>query len=118
MVNSLDSALKKMPYYKGNVSRSLYFGDKSAAEDFVKKLKVGDEIMFPEFISTTCSKELYNPEGEVQIFIFNSRKGRNIIAYNKNELEVLYERKSKFTVMDIKHVGGIYNIILKEIIDE
>lgn len=118
MVNNLDSALKKMPYYKGDLSRSLYFGDKSAAVDFVKKFKVGDEIMFPEFISTTCSKELYNPEGEVQIFIFNSRKGRNIIAYNKNELEVLYERKSKFTVMDIKHVGGIYNIILKEIIYE
>ncbi len=118
IVKNLDNALKKMPFYKGNISRSLYFGDKSAAADFVKKLKVGDEIMFPEFISTTCSKELYNPEGEVQVFIFNSRKGRNIIAYNKNELEVLYERKSKFTVMDIKHVGGNYNIILKEIIDE
>lgn len=118
MVNSLDSALKKMPYYKGNISRSLYFGDKSAAKDFVKKFKVGEKITFEEYISTTYSKELHNPEGEVQIFITNSQRGKSIAAYNKKELEVLYERNSSFKVLNVEHVDGTYNIILEEVIDE
>lgn len=114
-VKKLDSALKKLPNYKGNISRSLYFGDKSAAEDFVKKFKVGDEITFPEFISTTCSKELYNPEGEVQIFIVASKKGRDITPVNKAEKEVLYERNAKFKVIDIEEKADMYFVRLEEI---
>lgn len=115
IMKNLDSALKKMPYYNGNISRSLYFGDKSAAEDFVKKFKVGEKITFNEYISTTCSKEFYNPEGEVQILIINSKKGRDITSFNRKEKEVLYERNSKFKVRHIEEKAGTYLIRLEEI---
>lgn len=115
MVNNLDSALKKMQYYKGDLSRSLYFGDKSAAADFVKKFKVGEKITFNEYISTTCSKEFYNPEGEVQILIINSKKGRSIVGYNKKEFEVLYERNASFKVLNKAQKNEKYFIWLEEV---
>lgn len=115
MVDNLDSALKKMPYYKGNLSRSLYFGDKSAVEDFAKKLKVGEKITFPEYVSTTYSEELYNPDGEIQIYIHNSKKGRSIVGYNKKEFEVLYERNSSFKVLNKAQQNGKYFILLEEV---
>lgn len=115
MVNNLDSALKKMPYYKGNLSRSLYFGDKSAVEDFAKKLKVGEKITFPEYVSTTYSEELYNADGEIQIYIHNSKKGRSIVGYNKKEFEVLYERNSSFKVLNKTQQNGKYFILLEEV---
>ncbi len=115
MVRNLDSALKKMPYYKGNLSRSLYFGEPERAKVFISKFHIDDGITFSEYISTTNASELYNPEGEVQIFIRNAKKGRNITAYNSAEAEVLYERGSKFKVKTIIKTDERYNIFLEEL---
>ena len=74
MVSNLDVALEKMPRYKGNLSRSLYFGHPDLVKKFLDGIKIDSEISFPEYLSTTCGAELYNPDGEIQIFIqYNER---------------------------------------------
>lgn len=115
MAEQLDSALQKMPLYKGNLSRSLYFGgDRDAIKECLNKFPVGEEICFKEFLSTTCGAELYNPDGEIQIFIENSRKGRDITNINSMEMEVLYERKSKFKVINVTEKAKKHWILLRE----
>lgn len=115
MVKNLDSALKKMPHYEGNLSRSLYFGEPEKVKTFISQFHAGDDVLFLEFVSTTNASKLYNPEGEVQIFIRNAKNGRNIAAYNSAEAEVLYERGTKFKVMNIVDTDGSYNMFLEEL---
>ena len=103
-ISNLDSALRKIPKYKGFLSRSLYFGNKNELDMFLSKFAINEEVQFKEYISATCADELYNPAGEVQIFIEHSLKGRNITGYNANESEVLYERNSRFKVLSINHI--------------
>lgn len=114
MVSNLDDALKKMPKYEGDLSRSLYFGDEEAVKEFLEHMKIGEDICFDEFISTTCGSELYNPDGEIQIFIQNSVKGRDIRSVNDKEMEILYERNSKFKVLNIVQQNEKYWILLEE----
>lgn len=115
MVEQLDSALQKMPLYNGNLSRSLYFrGEEDAVREFLKGFSVGEEIYFDEFLSTTCGDELYNPDGEIQIYIENSSRGRDITSINSAEKEILYERKSKFKVLNVTEHAGKYWILLEE----
>lgn len=115
MAEQLDSALQKLPLYRGNLSRSLYFGgDGDAIKECLNKFPVGEEICFKEFLSTTCGAELYNPDGEIQIFIENSRKGRDITNINSMEMEVLYERKSKFKVINVTEKAKKHWILLRE----
>lgn len=114
MVKQLDAALKKMPRYVGNLSRSLYFGDESALKECLKRFQIDKEICFRGFVSTTCGKELYNPEGEIQIYVENSTKGRSLTAINKTEMEVIYERGQSFMVKNIIFKNGIYWILLEE----
>lgn len=114
MLNGLDSALKKFPKYEGDLSRSLYFGNGQSVKEFVKIFESNDIVPFREFISTTSSRKLYNPDGEVQIFIYNSKQGRNLSGLNVKEAEVLYERNSEFRVVKIVNNDGKYHIILEE----
>lgn len=113
MVANLDQALTKLPQYQGDLSRSLYFGDQQLAEEFIQTLKPGETIRFREFISTTSSEQLYNPEGEVQIFIYNAKKGRDLTSFNGRENEILYERNSKFGIKYIAHRDGVYYVRLE-----
>lgn len=114
MVSNLDGALKKLPRYKGNLSRSLYFGYPDLAKKFLDGIKIDSEISFPEYLSTTCGAELYNPDGEIQIFIQNATKGHDITSINERELEVLYERQQEFKVMYMTQKDGKYWILLEE----
>ena len=115
MVSNLDAALEKIPRYKGNLSRSLYFGHPDLVKKFLDGIKIGGEIGFQEFLSTTCGAELYNPDGEIQIFIQNATKGHDITCINKRELEVLYERQQEFKVMYMIKKDGKYWILLEEL---
>jgi ribosomal protein L44E len=110
---NLDSALKKLPKYKGNVSRSLYFTNEESIESFMKMHQENSKVTYSEFISTTYG-ETYNTEGQVQISIRNSRKGRNLSGFNKKEKEILYERGSTFFVEKVLRVGNQWHILMVE----
>lgn len=114
-VNILDKALTKLPKYKGTLSRSLYFTDKDDIENFVSNISNKETITFKQYLSTTASNELYNPEGQVQIYIQNSKSGRLLKEFDNGENEVLYERNSKFKVINVVEQGDTYYILLEEI---
>lgn len=108
-INDLDDALKKMPTYEGDLTRSVIFRTPEEIEMFISSYKVGEIKKFKEYISTTYG-EVYNPDAQVLIQIKNAKKGRDISLYNKDELEVVYERNSKFKIIDI--LGNINNTIV------
>lgn len=111
---NLDSALSKMPSYEGDLARSLIFTGDDAANEFFRKYKVGSIIEYSEFISTTYGS-VYNPNGQVQIYILNSKTGKDISSFNPQECEVLYQRNSRFLVIDIIKISqDNYEIYLKE----
>ncbi|MCC8164492.1 MAG: hypothetical protein LIO86_15335 [Lachnospiraceae bacterium] len=114
IVSDLDKALEKFPTYTGTVTRSLQFGDSDAVEEFVSQFEIGKSYSTAQYFSTTKSDELYNPEGEVQIFIMESKSGRDISSVNKDELEVLYGRNEKFITLNKTEQNGEWYIILEE----
>ena len=114
LVNALDSALKKAPKHSGNLSRSLYFNTDEEVSAFVKDYQIDSKVTYKEFLSTTKSQSLYNPEGQVQIYIKNSKNGRDISLLNPREDEVLYERDSTFVVKSTIEKDGKYYILVVE----
>lgn len=115
MINNLDSALKKVPRYEGTLIRVLRFGDEKLTNDFVKTYQVGKTVQFKEYISTSKLNKGYNPDGEVEMYIQKTQNGRDISMFNQEEGEVLYERNSKFRVLNLKEKKGKYYILLEEI---
>lgn len=110
----LDNALKKIPTYEGNLSRSLFFHTQDDVEKFVEGLCINEKKKFDEYISTTKGNTLYNPEGQVQVYIRNSTKGHDLKKFNESELEVLYERNSEFAVVSKIKNDDIWYILLEE----
>lgn len=100
LCKNLDSALGKMPKYNGNLSRSVLFYSDEEINEFIKEFQIDSEIAFKEYISATQGKELYNPDGQVQIYIDNAKSGRDISMLNTREQEVIYERESRFKVLN------------------
>lgn len=113
-INRLEKTLDKLPNYKGNLQRSLYFTREEDIEPFLQDYKIGSNIQYKEFLSTTKG-EMYNPEGQVQIFIQDAEKGKDISAINEKEQEVLYKRNSEFEVVNMVKNQGKYYILLGEI---
>lgn len=112
-VKNLDEALHKMPNFKGNLQRSLIFYSDEDVSVFINEYKVGNKITYSEYLSTTKG-EIYNPDGQVQIFIANAERGRDISSFNDAEKEVLYERNSSFVVVDTVEQNGKVYILLEE----
>ena len=110
----LDSALSKMPKYKGNLNRSLVFDNKNDLKAFLSNYKAGNTIVYDEYISTTC-KGVYNPDGQVQIHIFGASSGRDITTINKGENEVLYQRNSSFKIISVVEENETTKIYMKEV---
>lgn len=111
--DSLDQALDKMPTYRGMLNRSLTFYDDQSVQACLNKYKVGEIVREDSYFS--CTKEgIYNPDGQIQIWVRNSKKGRNLVMYNEQESEILYPKGSEFQVLYLEEENGTYNIILEE----
>lgn len=113
-VKKLDTVLEKISVYRGDLQRSLLFSDEESLKEFLKDYKIGSKITYKEYISTTKG-DAYNPDGQVQIFIENSTKGKDISAINIKEQEVLYNRNESFIVKNIVEVDGIHYILIGEV---
>lgn len=114
IVNYLDSLLRKMPKYEGNLSRSLFFEDDKALNKFLREHKIGETVSYAAYTSTRKKAGLHNEKGQVQIFIIDSKSGRDVSVYGAEEYEVLYERNQSFQVINKMFVDGKWNILLKE----
>ena len=114
LMMNLDSALQKLPKYNGDLSRSLYFNDDETLKEFLSSYQVGNTIEYKEFLSTTCGNT-YNPDGQVQIYILDSKSGRNLTMFNQDEQEILYSRNSKFVIVDLDVFNSNAEIYLREV---
>lgn len=117
-IELIDKALSKIPTYNGDLVRTVNFSDWSDAEEKIKKFiegfTKGSKIRIPQYWSTS-SKDRYDDTAEIQIFIENAEKGRDMRTVGLDENEVLYERDSEFIVLEKVFVDGKWNILLKEI---
>lgn len=112
-VENLDSALRKMPFYYGDVIRSVKLEFAEEIQAYIDRFKVGETILEKQYISTTKGG-VYNTKAKVQIYIQNSSKGRDLSGFNFSEKEILYERGAEFKVMHKENVNGIWWIVLEE----
>ena len=112
-IKNLDNALAKMPNYEGNLQRSLLFSDNVEMDSFIRRHSVGNKVTYSEYLSTTKGT-VYNPEGQVQIYIRDAKKGKDISSLNEKEKEVLYERNSSFLVENVVLKDGKYYILVVE----
>ena len=101
---NLNSAIKKLPKYRGTVTRSVWLPSEESLNEFLKIHEVGGKVKYNSFISTKHG-DVYNAEANVQITILNSRKGADISEYYDGESEVLYGTDSEFYV-DKKYTQG------------
>lgn len=112
LVNDLDKTLNKMPTYNGLVSRSLQL-DKEQLEQFLKSCKIGEEIKYKAYTSTTAG-DRYNDLSNVELYI-NSKNGKDIRRYNEEEQEILFKRNSLFKVKQIEKIKNTYHILLEDL---
>lgn len=114
-VEILDSALSKLPTYSGDLSRSLYFNDEESLKDYIQSVQESGKLDSPAYLSTTKNtEELYNPDGQVQIFINDSKKARDLEGYDNGENEALYERNAHIDIIEQGWKDDTYVIIAKE----
>lgn len=111
-MKNLDKALDKLPNYNGNLNRSLTFSSDEDAKEFVNQFIVGEEYEAKQYLSAT-TKGVYNEDGQVQIYISNASKGKDLGDIGI-ESEVLYPFGSKFSVINIAEQEGKHYILLEE----
>lgn len=93
--------------------RVMKIDDEGSLRNFISGLNK-DKISFPQYLSFS-SKDGYNDEeANVKIYVSNSKKGRNMLHYGKYENEILYERNTKFSAVDMQKVDGVWHILLEE----
>ena len=114
MVDKLNETLDKIPKYEGNLQRSLYFKHEDDINNYMKLFEIGKPVEFKQFLSTTKG-EVYNEEGQVQIYIQNAHSGRDISSINEQEQEVLYKPGQMFKVINIVKEDNKHYILLEEL---
>ncbi len=116
-VQTLDSALSKIPKYQGNLLRTVDFSDwpnpQRKADGYANEFVLDETIIIDQYWSTSKGVG-YNKNANVKIYIQNAKNGRDISSVGLDEKEVLYERKSQFVVISKVFRDGIWNILLEE----
>ena len=89
------------------------YDDMDSSSWYYPYVQCSEKYIPVSYISTT-KKGVYNPDGQVQIFIQNAQKGVDMSVYNAKEHEVLYARNSTFKVLNKIKKDGKYYILLEE----
>lgn len=114
-VKNLDSALKKMPYYKGEVVRTLNI-DAKELKNFIWDCVPNKKIFNFKAYTSTSKGEIYDDSMPIRFIIHNSTKGRDISKFGLNEDEILYERNCKFKVLNVEYTqDNKFYIYLEEL---
>ena len=95
----LDAALKKVPYYQGNIQRTLSTQMlPTSVTEFLNNYSANKAITFKAYSSFATNT--YDPNADNIMKIRNSRLGKDIRSFNPKEKEILYPRNSKFIVVN------------------
>ena len=121
IVQDLDSALDKIPDYKGKAFRKItFFDNPEGKKEFLERIKQGKETSFKQYLSSSRDKTHVALASKNDIvFEIKSKTGSSVEKYSKNpaEQEVVFKRNSKFKVVDGgKTKFGATRIILEEIL--
>ena len=113
---NLNSALDKIPKYKGRLQRVLSLKG-NALKKFLEEHTVGQIVTYPSFTSTSAS-EKDQVKGNVKIYIDDAQNGADIREFNTLQLEVLYKTNASFFVLAEYKFKNRYYILLKENLNE
>ena len=113
IIEHLDKALDKCNNYNGNITRVLEIKDSKKLKKIINANKINETVMFNEYLSFS-SKPDYNENANVIIYTVSSQ-AKDLRKFNPNESEILYPRKSKFIVENIKRVDNKYYLLWREI---
>lgn len=97
-MENLDSALDKMPEYKGIVYRSVSDFGIENVDAFVRSHVVGGAKNFPSYTSTSTS--VYDETCSIQ-YIIQSKHGKDIRKFNDSEQEILFKHDAMFWITRI-----------------
>lgn len=109
----LDSALDKLPKYKGNLLRTINLGGEDLTT-FLNNHKKGKEVQYPSYTSTTSSNK-EQMQGNINIKILGAKKGSDLRVFNPTQSEILYKRDSWFRVVDATYENNKYTFYLTEV---
>lgn len=112
LVTDLNSALDKMPVYRGTVVRDLTFMYEEDVVDFMKQHSSGERVKYSAFTSSTKNKT-YTDKPQVRLMI-ESKTGRDISKYNGKEEEVLFKTNCSFKVLKMEEKDGIIILYMSE----
>ena len=113
-MENLDSALRNLPTYEGNLNRSVTFLFEEDAQKYFDSFIEGAEYVPRQYLSTT-KNGVYNDDAQVQIYIQNAKNGRDLGKLNDMESEVLYLFMSRFRVLNKVKQDGKFYILLEEL---
>lgn len=111
-ISALDSALNKMPKYKGLVERSLIL-DREGLMAFAKHHTVGTEVLYPAFTSASVGGEYH--ESPTVLLRIKSKTGRDLRKYNNEEQEVLFSRNCRFHILSAKIENKVIVLEMEEV---
>ncbi len=112
--DNLDSALTKVPKYKGYVNRSVEINSQEQLNTILSIFNNDDRIgSWGSYISS--SKGIYDESMQLQ-FVIKSKNGRDLSSLNgEGGGEILFERKTKFKYIDFKNKNGKIYVSLEEV---
>ena len=112
--DNLDSALTKVPKYKGYVNRSVEIDSQERLNTILSIFNNDDRIgSWGSYISS--SKGIYDESMQLQ-FVIKSKNGRDLSSLNgEGGGEILFERKTKFKYIDFKNKNGKIYVSLEEV---
>ena len=99
LMEHLDSALKKVPVYEGTVYRSLSSFGIADVDVFIQEYEPGTVKIFSAY--TSASTEIFDENFPIQ-YIIKSKAGHDLRKYNPGEMEILFERNTKFRVIKVE----------------
>lgn len=111
-VRQLDSALEKLPIYRGEVIREVSFDGVADIEAFIKRHALGRIVKYPAFTSASVDSG-YSEEPSV-ILKIKSFTGRDLRTYNREEGEILFPRNTRFKTLYFTFQDGKVILELEE----
>lgn len=118
LVKNLYRGLNKVPYYDAKkneyIVRCLEISD---IESFKKEYPINKIHVTKAFESYSIASN-YNPNANVFLYVKGSKKARNMLEYNPEEKEVLYQYGTRFVTKSVYEKDDKYYFLLEEIPNE
>lgn len=113
MINNIDKALDKLPFYNGEVTTDIRLGNNNPLDG----LGIGDTWKVKKYLFSTKNSKYYNDTN--YRFIIKSKTGRDIgkkILNYKKLKEVIFARETEFIIRDIKVKKDIVYYYLEQLV--